>query len=92
MPVSDTTQLRCLLVQRDLEIAVRGVQFSKTGGLRRDALIDIRHRRERMHWANDILIQFGIVRDQANTFALALRHEEGRRAPICRFIARNDDA
>ena len=64
------------------------VKFGKTGGRRWDGLKNVRHRREGVHWANDILIQLGIVCDLANTFAVAFRHKKGRRAPFCGLITR----
>ena len=45
-----------------------------------------------MHWANNILVQLGVICHQANELAVALRYEKGRRAPISRLVARSNDA
>ena len=67
-------------------MAVHGVQLSKAGGQCRDALDDIRDRRKAVHWSNDILVQLGIVSNQANTPAIPFRHKGSRRTQFCWFL------
>ena len=41
-----------------------------------NTLYYVSHRRKRMNRADDKPVQFGIVRDQTNPFAISLRHKK----------------
>ena len=41
-----------------------------------NAVENIRNGREGMYWANDMLVQLSIVRNQANTFAVTFGHKK----------------
>ena len=45
-----------------------------------------------MNRAHDELVELGVVSDKSHSFAVALRHEKGQRAPICGLRTRHYDA
>ena len=68
-----------------------GVQIAKHVEEAGIKLHYVSNRGKRVNGSNYILIEFGIVCNQSNLFAITLGHEESRGTPIGGFVTRHND-